>query len=224
MQEEQISTKDLITMANQFSGCKLDPKYFPVMFHSSLIIEALSQIYILQRNNQLSKEDNLKIKQVFHHYFKFFAKKFSVKYLILSLIFSSLIVFSGVAAFFVSFFFVPFILIFIASLILTACLIKIQTYPIRVTGIHDNFRHELFALKYNLNNLKNSLLDKYQIKTCNDFPVNSDMPADLSESENSQNEKKAVSFALKLSVFFEESYEPRSRANSYENNISCRFG
>lgn len=74
MEEEQISNMDLIAMANNFSEYRIDAKYFPLMFDSSFIIEALKYIYILRRIHKLSIEDILEIKRVFQENFNFFLK------------------------------------------------------------------------------------------------------------------------------------------------------
>lgn len=76
MEEEQISNMDLIAMANNFSEYRIDAKYFPLMFDSSFIIEALKYIYILRRIHKLSIEDILEIKRVFQENFNFFSEKY----------------------------------------------------------------------------------------------------------------------------------------------------
>lgn len=219
MPKDQHNTRELMAMANKFSGCKIDPKYFPVMLDSPLIIEPLQHIYILRKNRKLSLEDNQEIKQVFRDYFSFFAKQYNKKYLVLTFLFSSLMLFSGIGCIYLPIIFAPLLVIFTISLIICTCLINIRTYPVEITGVHDNFKHELFALKYNLNYLKDSLMDKYSMNADHDDCDDVGVPLDGNAFE-SENEKKTVSFSpkLKLCMFFHESYEFRSRSNSYENN------
>jgi hypothetical protein len=155
MREEQATPLDLMSLANKFSGYRIDPKYFPLMFASPLIIEALNHIYILCRNRKLSVEDTQQIKQVFQENFIFFAepynkaskKKYSKKYLVLSLVFFSLLIFSGAGCVYLPIIFVPLVFIFATSLSACACLINIKTYPNEITEIHNNFKHEFFALE-----------------------------------------------------------------------------
>lgn len=219
-----INNRDLMIMANIFSGCRIDPKYFPLMFESPVIIESLNHIYILRHNQRLSLEDTQEIKKVFHNYFKFFSAqyneqsipKYSKKYLILSLISFTLLLFSGVACIYLPVIFVPLAVVFGISLIACTCLINIKRRPLDLFEIYESSKYELFALKYNLNQLRNSLVDKYQIRTVVD---NVDMSLVVSQFENSPMKKKSVSFASKneLNLFFIDSPEMRSRANSYES-------
>lgn len=230
MPEELINSRKLMEMASKFSGYRIDPKYFPIMFESPFIIESLNHIYILDRNRKLSLEDMQEIKRIFREHFSFFAepantpmiKKYSKKYLVLSIVFFILLLASGVGCLYLPIIFYPLVFISVISLIGCACLINIntKTYSSEITDIQDSFKHELFNLKYHLNLLKNSLADKYQIKT-NTFL---DTVYELLQTKftgNSAKKKKSVSFAPKLNdlnMFFIESPETRSRANSYENN------
>jgi hypothetical protein len=230
MPEELINSRKLMEMASKFSGYRIDPKYFPLMFESPFIIESLNHIYILDRNRKLSLEDMQEIKRVFRDYFSFFAepankpmiKKYSKKYLILSIVFFISLIVSGVGCIYLPIIFFPLFFISVISLVGCSCLINIntKTYPSEITDIQDSFKHELFALKYNLNLLKNSLADKYQIKT-NNFLDTVYVLLQSKLTGSSAKKKKSVSFAPNLNdlnMFFIESPETRSRANSYENN------
>ncbi len=101
--------------------------------------------------------------------------------------------------------------------------INMQSCPLEISAryddIYDSCKDELFRLKLNLNLLRNSLAEKYQIKTttidCVDTSSVDNQPGSF------QKRKKSVSFAPILNVlniFAIESPETRSRANSYENN------
>lgn len=205
MPEEQFNTRELMAMANEFSGCKIDPKYFPVMLNSPLIIESLHHIHILRRNRKLSLEDTQEIKRVFRDYFSFFSeptnastrKKYNKKYLILSIVFFILLLASGVGCIYFSLIFLPLVFIFAISSVGCSCLINIntKTYSSEVTSIQDDFRYELFALKYNLNLLKNSLADKYQIKTNNFVEIFCSLLQNRFTG-NSQNKKKQFHLLL----------------------------
>lgn len=89
----------------------------------------------------------------------------------------------------------------------------------RYEDIYASCKDELFMLKLNLNQLRNLLAEKYQIKTTNIDSVDTSSVAN--QTENFQKRKKSVSFAPVLNVlniFAIESPETRSRANSYEDN------
>lgn len=232
MPADQYSSRELMAMVDNFSGYRIDPKYFPDMLKSSIIIESLRYIYILHKNRKLSLKDEQEIKKIFKEKFIFFAlpcdelpkKKYSKKYFVLSLIFFILSVFSATASIFFPVIFGPLFFIFTVSLLAYTCLINIKATPREVTEIHNNFKQELFALKYNLNQLKNLLADKYQIKTNYNFFDRMTELLGISQA-NSQTRKKSVSFAPKLNelnMFFQESYEFRSRSNSFENNVGLR--
>ncbi|MFZ0218583.1 MAG: hypothetical protein WAL30_00025 [Candidatus Aquirickettsiella sp.] len=222
MQKEQVNTMRLITMVNKFSGCSIDPKYFPVLFQSPLIIESLNPIYILHQNRKLSLADQQKIKRVFRDHFSFFNKlaseQYSKKYLILSIVFFILLLFSGLACAYLPIVFVPLVFIFCISLAVCARLINIPSGLLDKEAIYATCQHELFALKYNLNELRNAFVDKYHIKTAKDFFDYIDAPIDFNTALNSKQARKTVTFAPKLSVFFEERDDVRSRTNRYENN------
>lgn len=234
MQQEQVNIRDLMTMVNSFSGCKIDPKYFPDMFKSPFIIESLKTIYMLQHNRKLNREDMLKIKQIFQDYFSFFgvpynpqaSKKYNKKYLILSVVFFNLLLVSAVGCGYFPIIFIPLAFNFFIYLVVCGCLINTPACrPCPLPSNEDNIENckdEFFALKYNLNQLTNFLVNKYQIKNVNDFFKSSDKAAsNCKTAKNSINEKKTVSFAPKLNeffLFFEESSEIRSRTNSYDNS------
>ncbi|WP_342219618.1 hypothetical protein [Rickettsiella endosymbiont of Miltochrista miniata] len=231
MPEELINSRKLMAMASKFSGYRIDPKYFPLMFESPFIIESLNHIYILDRNRKLSIEDMQEIKRVFREYFSFFAepsntpmiKKYSKKYLVLSIVFFILLIASGISCIYLPIISFPLVFISVISLIGCACLINIntKTYSSEITDIQDSFKHELFDLKYNLNQLKNALADKYQLKKTHAFFDHIATLLAFNRLRNFQNKKKSVSFAPKLNelnMFFIESPEIRSRANSYESN------
>lgn len=48
----QDSIKTLMAMVNDFSGYKVDPSCFLLIFESPLIIECLNDIYFLQQNRK----------------------------------------------------------------------------------------------------------------------------------------------------------------------------
>lgn len=220
MPVDQPNTRELMAMANKFSGCRIDPKYFPVMFDSRLIMEPLCHIYILRRNKKLSLEDNQKIKRIFRDSFSFFAKQYNKKYLILSVIFFSCLLFSGVGCVYLPIIFAPLLLMFAASLVISVFLVNIRTYPFEITCVHDDFKHELLALMNNLNDLKDDLINKYSLNVGHDVCDCADAPLANNTVGDSERVKKTVSFSPKLNVniFFQESYEFRSRTNSYENS------
>ncbi len=201
----QLNTRELMAMANEFSGCRIDSKYFPVMLNSPLIVESLHRIYILQKNKKLSLEDTQEIRRVFRDYFSFFAepsyisiqRKNNKKYLVFSIIFFILLLASGVGCIYFPIIFLPFVFIFAISSIGWICLINTnKTYSSEITSIQDNFKHELFALKYNLNLLQNSLADKYQVNV-NNFLEAIYALLQSNFTENSHNKKKQ--FHLHLS-------------------------
>lgn len=232
MEEEQISNMDLIAMVNNFSEYRIDAKYFPLMFDSSFIIESLKYIYILRRIRKLSIEDILEIKRVFQENFNFFSekykepsshKKYNKKNLILSALFFILLLCSGIACVYLPIIFVPLVIIFGICLVICTCKINMKSCPYerfeRYEDIYDSCKYELLILKLNLNQLRNSLAEKYQIKTTNIDSV--DMSSVNNQPGSFQKRKKLVSFAPVLNVlniFAIESPETRSRANSYENN------
>ncbi len=219
MQEEMINARKLMDMANKFSGYRIDPKYFPLMFESPFILEALNHIYILRRNRKLNSDDTQEIKQVFQENFRFFKKLYSKKYLILSVVFFTLLLFSGAGCVYLPIIFVPLVFIFCVCLIVCSCLINIKSRPLNISEMRDSCKHELFELKRSLDQLKNSLVDKYQVRAAH--VDNIDTSVVVNQAGNSQKKKKSVSFAPKLNelnMFFIESHETRSRANSYESN------
>lgn len=232
MEEEQISNMDLIAMANNFTEYRIDAKYFPLMFYSSCITESLKYIYILRRIRKLSTDDILEIKQVFQENFNFFSeqdkelstnRKYNKKKIILLMLFFTLLICSAVGCMYSLVVFVPLVIICCICLIKCAYIINIQNCPYkrfeRYEDIYESCKSELFMLKLNLNQLRNLLAEKYQIKTTNIDSVDTSSVAN--HTENFQKRKKSVSFAPVLNVlniFAIESPETRSRANSYENN------
>ena len=232
MEEEQSSNMDLIAMVNNFSECRIDAKYFPLMFASSFIMESLKYIYILRRIRKLSTEDILEIKRVFQDNFNFFSeeykepfnnKKYNKKNLILSMLFFTLLVGSVVGCMYSLVVFVPLVIICCICLIKCTYIINMKNCPFEISAsyedIYNSCKDELFTLKCNLNQLRNSLAEKYQIKTTNIDSV--DTSSVDNHTGNFQKRKKSVSFAPVLNVlniFAIESPETRSRANSYESN------
>ncbi len=228
MQEDQVNVSILIAMVNVFSGCSIDPKYFPVIFKSPIILESLNCIYQHNRKANLNDEDIQKIRQVFKNYFSFFAEqnidktnqKYSKKYLILTGVFFLLSLLSGIGCFYFPTIFAPLVFIFSGCLIACTCLINIKTYPTQITEVQDNFRKELNDLKYNLLQLEDLLNNRYTypIKTTYNF-FGCVANLDSNTAKTFRTSKKTVSFApSKVKFFFQESGEFRSRSNSNENN------
>ncbi|WP_339049767.1 hypothetical protein [Rickettsiella endosymbiont of Xylota segnis] len=177
MEEEQISDMDLIAMANNFSEYRIDAKYFPLMFDSSCITESLKYIYILRRIRKLSAEDILEIKRVFQENFNFFSeeykepstnKKYNKKNLILSMLFFTLLVCLAVGCMYSLVVFVPLVIFFLINCMYIinrqSCPFETSEISARYEDIYDSCKDELFTLKCNLNQLSNSLAEKYQIK------------------------------------------------------------
>jgi hypothetical protein len=223
MREELVDFSDLMAMANSFSGCRIDPKYFPLMLESSCIIESLNYIYCLYHNRKLSLEDIREMKLIFQKNFRFFDKthneKYSKKNLVLSGVFSIFLILSGMGCLYFPMIFVPLAFICGVCLVVCTCLINIPSRSVDLTELYKSCKNELLDLKCNLNQLRNSLVDKCQINTAYDSD-NAETP--LGEpSGNFEKLKKSVSFAPKLNefnLFFTDSFETRSRANSYERN------
>ena len=223
MREDLVNFNDLIDMANSFSGCRIDPKYFPLMLESSCIIESLNYIYCLYHNRKLSLEDIREMKLIFQKNFRFFdkahSKKYSKKNLVLSAVFSIFLLFSGIGCIYLPVIFAPLAFISGVCLVVCTCLINIPSRPVDLTELYKSCKNELLDLKCNLNQLRNLLVDKCQINTAYD---SDDTEALFDEqSSNFRKLKKSVSFAPKLNefnLFFTESFETRSRANSYDRN------
>lgn len=235
MEEEQISNMDLIAMACRFSKCRIDAKYFPLMFESSLIMDSLKLIYILWRNRKFNAEDACLIKKSFQESFNFFSiseqcnessfnTRYSKRNLFLSIVFFSLMLLSGIGCSYCALIFIPLVIIFGIGLIICTCLISIKRHPLDIAeiveGIRNSCKSELNTLKKNLNRLRSLFAIKYQIKmtnvdtTCNSLIDN--------QTENIQIKKKSVTFAPtlnELNWFTVESPETPSYMNSYDNNV-----
>ena len=77
MQQEEANLRALMVMVNKFSGCRINPDYFSIMFKSPLIKESLNYIYILDHNQKLNPEDIQYIKKIFQDNFCFFSKQYN---------------------------------------------------------------------------------------------------------------------------------------------------
>lgn len=139
------------------------------------------------------------------------------------MLFFTLLVCSAIGCVYSLIVFVPLVIICCICLIKCTYIINMQSCPFEISAsyenIYDSCKDELFTLKCNLNQLRNSLAEKYQIKTTNIDSV--DTSSVDNQTGNFQKRKKSVSFAPVLNVlniFAIESPETRSRANSYESN------
>lgn len=240
MLEEQISDQDFIDIIYFFSEYKIQTKYLPLMFESSLIMEAINLIFILCSKGTFNSEDLQLIKNVLQENFRFFSELERYEFdsnssnnqyrkikFFLSVVFFSLMLLSGIGCFYSVVVFIPLAIIFSLCLVLYTCLINFKRHPVEIIQSYDDVKKgcksELNILKINLNNLRSFFAEKYQIKMTNV----DDVYVTLAEehSEDSPKRKKSVTFAPTLNeynLFNIDTPESRSRANSYENPVNLR--
>lgn len=240
MLEEQISDQDFIDIIYFFSEYKIQTKYLPLMFESSLIMEAINLIFILCSKGTFNSEDFQLIKDVLQENFRFFSDLERYEFdsnssnnqyrkikFFLSVVSFSLMLLSGIGCFYSVVIFIPLAIIFSLCLVLCTCLINFKRHPVEIIQSYDDVKKccksELNILKINLNNLRSFFAEKYQIKMTNV----DDVYVTLAEqnSEDSPKRKKSVTFAPKLNeynLFNIDTPESRSRANSYENPVNLR--